>query len=50
MTMPTYPTISPELREQRLALPTGRRRIVIDTDTANEIDDQFALAWALQSR
>lgn len=24
------------------------RRVVIDTDTANEIDDQFALAWALR--
>jgi purine nucleosidase len=33
----------------RLAPPTGRPRIVIDTDTANEIDDQFALAWALLS-
>ena len=33
--------------EQRLAPPQGRPRIVIDTDAANEIDDQFALAWAL---
>ena len=24
-------------------------RVVIDTDAANEIDDQFALAWALLS-
>lgn len=34
---------------QRLAAPApGRRlRIVIDTDAANEIDDPFALAWAL---
>ncbi len=32
----------------RLAPPTGRVRVVIDTDTANEIDDQFALAWALR--
>ncbi len=31
----------------RLAEPSGRVRAVIDTDTANEIDDQFALAWAL---
>lgn len=44
-----YPTISPEIRAQRLAIPSGRPRIVIDTDTANEIDDQFTLAWALQS-
>ncbi len=39
----------------RLALPrssAARRaplRVVIDTDTANEIDDQFALTWALLS-
>ncbi len=36
-------------RLQRLAEPAGRVRIVIDTDAANEIDDQFALAWALLS-
>ncbi len=33
----------------RLALPGRMPRIVIDTDAANEIDDQFALAWALLS-
>jgi len=33
----------------RLAVPGGRVRVVIDTDCANEIDDQFALAWALLS-
>lgn len=33
----------------RLAEPRGPVRIVIDTDAANEIDDQFALAWALLS-
>jgi purine nucleosidase len=36
-------------RAQRLAPPRGRPRVVIDTDAANEIDDQFALAWALLS-
>ncbi len=35
--------------EQRLAPPRSRPRVVIDTDAANEIDDQFALAWALLS-
>jgi purine nucleosidase len=35
--------------EQRLAPPRKRPRVVIDTDAANEIDDQFALAWALLS-
>ena len=33
----------------RLAAPRTRPRVVIDTDAANEIDDQFALAWALLS-
>jgi inosine-uridine nucleoside N-ribohydrolase len=33
----------------RLGLPRRVPRIVIDTDAANEIDDQFALAWALLS-
>ena len=33
-----------------LRLPAGRIRCVIDTDTRNEIDDQFALAWALLSQ
>lgn len=27
--------------------PSGRLRVVIDTDAANEIDDQFAIVWAL---
>ena len=35
--------------EQRLACPAGAGAlpVVIDTDAANEIDDQFAIAWAL---
>jgi purine nucleosidase len=37
------------LRMHRLAPPRSRPRVVIDTDAANEIDDQFALAWALLS-
>lgn len=43
------PHIDPDVRRRLLAPPVGRRRLVIDTDTANEIDDQFALCWALQS-
>ncbi|MEM9775523.1 MAG: nucleoside hydrolase [Chloroflexota bacterium] len=34
---------------QRLTLPTGRIRMVLDTDTYNEIDDQFAVVHALLS-
>jgi inosine-uridine nucleoside N-ribohydrolase len=37
------------LRVQRLEPPAGRLRVVLDTDAANEIDDQFALAYALLS-
>ena len=33
--------------QHRLDPPSGRVRLLIDTDTANEIDDQFAIAWAL---
>ena len=47
--MPSFPRLSPDLMAERLAVPQGRVRLVIDTDTANEIDDQFALAWALLS-
>lgn len=35
--------------EKLLAYPTGKVRIVIDTDAYNEVDDQFAIAWALRS-
>jgi inosine-uridine nucleoside N-ribohydrolase len=35
--------------EQRLAPPTGKVNAVIDSDTYNEIDDQFAVAYALRS-
>jgi inosine-uridine nucleoside N-ribohydrolase len=34
--------------QARLAPPAGRVRLVIDTDAANEIDDPFAIAWALR--
>jgi purine nucleosidase len=35
--------------QNRLALPTGAVEAVLDTDTYNEIDDQFAVAYALRS-
>jgi len=44
-----FPEVPAELRSRFLEPPTGRVRVVIDTDAANEIDDQFAIAWALQS-
>lgn len=49
--MSTPRTIHPAMPNdwylQRLRLPSGKVSVVIDTDAANEIDDQFALAWAL---
>jgi len=34
---------------EKLELPKGKLRMVLDTDTYNEIDDQFALTYALKS-
>jgi len=45
-----FPELSPAQYEKLLAPPRGPLRCVIDTDTRNEIDDQFALAWALLSQ
>lgn len=45
----SFTALTPALMEQRLAPPDSAVRLLIDTDTANEIDDQFALAWALLS-
>jgi len=42
-------SLSPAERLQLLTPPTGRVRAVLDTDTYNEIDDQFALVQALLS-
>ena len=38
-----------KLRRERLTVPTGKIRLVIDPDAKNEVDDQFAIAWALRS-
>ena len=44
-----FPQISDEIRLKRLTPPTGKVRMVLDTDTFNEIDDQFAIVHALLS-
>ncbi len=49
MNKPEFKALDTELMQQRLAPPQGAVRLLIDTDTANEIDDQFALAYALLS-
>ncbi|MDD3214213.1 MAG: nucleoside hydrolase [Eubacteriales bacterium] len=45
-----FPTLTPEERLARLAPPTGAIRVVIDSDTYNEVDDQFAIAYAMMSQ
>lgn len=45
-----YPLLSDAERLQKLNIPaTGVLPMVLDTDTYNEVDDQFALAYALLS-
>ena len=39
--------LDPALRARLLEPPTGLVDVVLDTDATNEIDDQFALVWAL---
>lgn len=45
----TFPVLSKEERLRLLALPSGPADVVMDTDTYNEIDDQFAVVYALLS-
>ena len=45
-----FPKLSAEHYQHILREPDGRVRCLIDTDTRNEIDDQYALAWAFLSR
>ncbi|MCY4019066.1 MAG: nucleoside hydrolase [Chloroflexi bacterium] len=44
-----FPKLSSDHYQRILREPAGRVRCVIDTDTRNEIDDQYALAWAFLS-
>jgi len=44
-----FPKIDESVRINQLKPPEGKVRMVFDTDTYNEIDDQFALAYALLS-
>jgi purine nucleosidase len=41
--------VSDEALRRHLEIPTGKHQIVIDTDTWNEIDDQYAVAYGLLS-
>jgi len=44
-----FPKIDEPVRIKKLEPPNGKVRMVLDTDTYNEIDDQFALAYACLS-
>ena len=44
-----FPTLTAAQRVALLEPPSGHVRMVLDTDTYNEIDDQFALVYALSS-
>lgn len=47
--MTAFPALAEELRVRRTEHPGRRIRMVLDTDTFNEIDDQFAVVYALGS-
>jgi purine nucleosidase len=44
-----WPALTDAKRIDLLEPPTGKVRAVLDTDTYNEVDDQFAVAWAILS-
>lgn len=45
-----FPILSETFRLEQLKSPTGTIRMVLDTDTYNEVDDQFALAYTVLSK
>lgn len=45
-----FPKLNTALLMDRLTLPQGKINMVLDTDTFNEVDDQFAVVYALRSR
>ena len=44
-----FPKITDTVQLQKLAPPTGKIRMILDTDTYNEIDDQFAVVYSMLS-
>ena len=45
----TFPKLTEEERKAKLNIPAGKIHLIIDTDAKNEVDDQFAVSWALRS-
>lgn len=50
VTAQNYPKLNEAFRLKQLEPPAGKVRMVLDTDTYNEVDDQFALAYAFLSK
>ncbi|MBQ9047541.1 MAG: nucleoside hydrolase [Solobacterium sp.] len=46
----TFPALTDEERERKTLIPAGKVNIVIDSDTKNEVDDQYAIAWAAKEK
>lgn len=44
-----FPKLTPEEISDKLTIPNERIHLIIDTDAKNEVDDQFAVSWALRS-
>ena len=44
-----FPKLTEEERQQKLNVPAGKIHLIIDTDAKNEVDDQFAVSWAIRS-
>lgn len=44
-----FPKLSEEEMREKLNVPAGKIHLIIDTDAKNEVDDQFAVSWALRS-
>ncbi|MFW6370201.1 MAG: nucleoside hydrolase [Bacteroidota bacterium] len=44
-----FPKLEESFRLKQLEAPSAKVRMVLDTDTYNEVDDQFALAYAFLS-
>jgi len=49
-TAQNFPKLDESFRLKRMEPPKGKVRMVLDTDTYNEIDDQFALSYAYLSK
>ena len=44
-----FPELPADILHERIKIPAGRMNVILDTDTFNEIDDQFAVTFALLS-